>query len=245
MLGPPLVLGAVLLGIGAVVNGACFVGSLWRLGNGDVHLFGLPVGIVCGDVLGRMLGWRAAVPPSRFAHPDGAGLLLVTTGALLLVLAWRWLQRQGPEAARLAATMAAMGAAGSLLFVVLPEWSWVDVVNSRARALVAGDVTGGAGGPSAGLRAALATLAGAVASGWMMGQLHLRWQGWAAAARSIAGGVLMMLGVGLIPGGNDALLLGAAPAGAISAVVAFVIMNLTILVLAAAPLARAAPPARH
>lgn len=239
-LGAPLLLGAALLGAGAVVNGACFVGSLWRLGNGEAHLVGLPVGIVAGDMLGRLWGWRVALPPSRFAHPDGAGWLVVAMGALLLALAWRWLGRIGPRAARLAGLMAAMGAAGSLLCVALPGWAWADVVSEQARALADGQPAG----VNAGLRATLATLAGALASGWMTGQLHFTWRGWQAVARSVIGGTLMMLGVGLIPGGNDALLLGAAPAGAISAIVAFVVMNLTILALAAVgQVSPAAPPA--
>jgi uncharacterized membrane protein YedE/YeeE len=241
-LGPALVLGAVLLGVGAVINGACMVGSLWRLGNGEVHLLGLPLGIVGGDLLGRALAWRVAVPPSRFAHPDGAGLLLVALGAVLLVLAWRWLARQGAPARRLAVTMVAMGAAGSLLFVLLPGWTWADVVLDQAAALADGQPVM----HTAGLRATLATLAGALASGWMTGQLHLHWRGWAAAARSVAGGLLMMLGIGLIPGGNDALLLREAPAGAISGLIAFAVMNLTIWMLASAgQFSPSAPPARR
>jgi hypothetical protein len=70
------------------------------------------------------------------------------------------------------------------------------------------------------------------------------WRGWQAAARSVAGGTLMMLGAGLIPGGNDALLLGSAPAGAASGLVGFVVMNLAILGLAfAARIMPAVPPA--
>jgi uncharacterized protein len=248
VLGPPLVVGAVLLGAGAVVNGACFVGSLWRMGNGEVHLLGLPLGIVAGDLLGRAMHWRTLVPPSRFAHSDGAGLLVVAAGALLFLLAWRWLRRQGADAAHLAVMMAAMGAAASFLFVVLPGWAWADVLNHEARVLAVGEPAGN----NAGLRAALATLAGALASGWMTGQLHLRWRGWPAVGRSMVGGLLMMLGAGLIPGGNDALLLGAVPAGAVSALVAFVVMNLAILVLVSALprfgpkfFSSGAPPAPH
>ncbi|OSZ63708.1 hypothetical protein CAP39_13735 [Sphingomonas sp. IBVSS1] len=238
----PLLLGAVLLGTGALVNGACMVGSLWRMGNGELHLIGLPLGIVAGDALGRLLGWRVELPPSRFAQPDGAGLMLVLAGAVVLMLAGRWLARQGADARRLAVTMAAMGAAGSLLFVALPGWSWADVVNARARAWAGGAAVA----DTAGLRATLGTLAGALASGWMTGQLHLKWRGWPALGRSLAGGVLMMLGIGLIPGGNDALLLGSAPAGAATALLAFALMNLTILLLGALPaINRAAPAGRH
>ncbi len=235
-LAPPLLAGAVLLGVGAVVNGACLVGSLWRLGNGEAHLLALPAGLVAGDMLGAALGWRVEPPASGFARPDAAGVLLVLGGVLLLGLAWRRLGGLG--AARLAATMAAMGAAGSLLFVALPGWTWADVLIAHARQL-----------PQAGeaaVRASIATLAGALASGWISGQLHLKWRGWPAAARSLLGGVVMMLGVRLIPGGNDALLLGAAPAGAWSALVAFGLMNLVILLLAMVPRLRpVAPPARR
>ncbi|WP_456238858.1 hypothetical protein, partial [Sandarakinorhabdus rubra] len=200
-------------------------------------------GIVAGDGLGRLLGWQVVAPPSRFAHPDGAGLMLVAGGAALLTLTMLWLRRQGPGAARLAGLMAAMGVAGGLLFVALPGWTWVDVLNQEARSLGSG---AGPAGDTGALRATLATLAGALASGWMTGRLHFKWRGWTAAARSAAGGVLMMLGVGLIPGGNDALLLGAAPAGAGSALIAFALMNMTILALtAAARVTPAAPPARH
>lgn len=243
-LGMALLLGAVLLGAGAVVNGACLVGSLWRMGNGEVHLIGLPLGIVAGDMLGEMLNLRVMVPTSRFAHPDIAGLLLVAAGALLLLAAWHWLRRQGPDARRLAVTMALMGGAGSLLFVVLPGWTWADVVNHQAHALAGG--MGKGMSDNAALRATLATLAGALASGWMTGQLHLKWRGWPAVVRSVLGGVLMMLGIGLIPGGNDALLLGSAPAGAISALIAFVVMNLAILALASVgPFSFVAPPTRR
>ncbi len=241
-LGPALLFGALLLGTGAVINGACLVGSLWRLGNGEAHLLGLPGGILAGDILGQWLGWRVQPPPSRFAEPDGGGLMLVLLGGGALVLAIRWLRQQGGDARRLATLMAMMGASGGLLFVALPGWTWVDALIDSTHRLQ----HQGGGGLGPGVRASLATLAGALASGWMTGQLHLKWRGWPAVARSFAGGVLMMLGVGLIPGGNDALLLGSAPAGAASALLAFALMNLVILALTAARrLNPVAPPARH
>jgi hypothetical protein len=242
MPGPALLLGAMLLGLGAVINGACMVGSLWRLGNGEAHLLALPFGIIAGDTLGRALGWRVVPPPSRFAHPDGAGLAVVACGGLVLLVALGWLGRRGAETRRLGRIMAAMGLAGGLLFVALPGWTWVEAVTSAAH-----DLAGDAGLMAhAGFRATLATLAGALASGWMTGQLHLKWHGWVAATRSLAGGTLMMLGAGLIPGGNDALLLGAAPAGAGTALLAFLLMNLMILALVGAQrLSPWAPPARR
>ncbi len=238
-IGGLLVAGSVLLGVGAVTNGACLVGSLWRMGNGEVHMAGLPLGIVAGDVAGRLLGWQVIAPPSRFARPDAAGLALVAGGAALLLLAGLWLGRRGPGGLRLLLLMAAMGAAGSLLFVVLPGWTWVEVVNSQATAFLGSGMTSS----MAALSVTLATLAGALASGWLTGSLRWHWRGWAWAARSMAGGVLMMLGVRLIPGGNDALLLGAAPAGAISAVAAFALMNLTIWIMLATRQTRRAAPA--
>ncbi|MEI6419938.1 MAG: YeeE/YedE thiosulfate transporter family protein [Sphingomonadales bacterium] len=241
-LGPELLLGAVLLGVGASVNGACLMGSLWRLGNGEVHLLALPLGILAGDALSHWLGWRVMLPPSRFAHPDANGLVLVAAGGLLLAAALHWLRRQGPQAANLALMMTAMGAAGSLLFVALPGWSWVDVVNNHARAVWDGVPPA----MSPGLRVLLATLAGALGSGWVTGQLHLKWRGWPAVVRSLAGGLLMRLGIGLIPGGNDALLLRAAPAGAFSALLAFAVMNLAILAITwLQQVSRAATPIRH
>lgn len=239
-IGPALLLGGALLGAGAVVNGACLVGSLWRLGNGEVHLLGLPVGILAGHRIGHALGWTVVPPPSPFAMPGAAGAALVAIGGLLMLAATRWLRNRGADSARLAGVMLAMGAAGGLLYVAMPGWTWVDVVVG----------IDGAGGTNTavqrpqGAGTAAATLAGALASGWLAGRLHLAWRGWQAAARSVAGGALMMVGAGLIPGGNDALLLGSVPAGAVSGLVGFVVMNLAILALAyATQVTRAVPPA--
>jgi uncharacterized membrane protein YedE/YeeE len=242
-IGPALLVGGVLLGAGAVVNGACLVGSLWRLGNGEVHLLALPIGIWAGHMIGQHQGWAVMPPPSRFAMPDAAGAALVAGGGLLMLLATGWLRRHSQDSRRLAGVMAAMGAAGGLLYVALPGWTWVDVVVG-VDVIVGVDVVVGAGAPDhPGTRTALATLAGALASGWLAGKLHLAWHGWVAAARSMAGGTLMMLGAGLIPGGNDALLLGSVPAGAASGLAGFAVMNLTILLLAAARISHAVRPA--
>ncbi|WP_233281347.1 YeeE/YedE thiosulfate transporter family protein [Sphingomonas changnyeongensis] len=238
--GPALIGGGVLLGIGAFVNGACLIGSLWRLGNGEAHLVALPLGVAIGDALGAGLGWRVVPPPGPFAEPGSAGLMLVTAGGLMLAATAIWLMSR-PGGTRLFGLMTAMGLAGGLLFVALPGWTWVDVERETLDGLIAGM----ARPPGQAGLAMIATLGGALTSGWLTGRLRLCWNGWEATGRSIIGGALMMMGARLLPGGNDALLLGAAPAGAASALIGFAVMNLAVLGCAAiVRIRRAGRPAR-
>lgn len=51
----------------------------------------------------------------------------------------------------------------------------------------------------------------------------------AGILRSIAGGALMGIGIGLIPGGNDALILAAMPTLSPGGVVAYLVMTTTIV----------------
>jgi hypothetical protein len=239
-IGPALIGGGVLLGVGAFVNGACLIGSLWRLGNGEAHLVALPLGVLIGDLAGCLLGWRVVPPPGMFGMPGSTGLMLVAAGGLMAAATAAWLLPR-PDGARLFGLMTAMGLAGGLLFVALPGWTWVEVEREAVTGLIAGmaHLPGPAGA------ALVATLAGALVSGWLTGRLRACWQGWDAAGRSVIGGALMMLGARLLPGGNDALLLGAAPAGAVSAILGFAVMNLSILGCAVlARIRRAERPAR-
>jgi uncharacterized protein len=45
-IGWPLVIGAVMLGLGAVINDACLLGTLSRIGHGEVRFLALPIGLL-------------------------------------------------------------------------------------------------------------------------------------------------------------------------------------------------------
>ena len=67
----------------------------------------------------------------------------------------------------------------------------------------------------------LAVLAGALLAARARNRLRLRRPTCAAVARCLAGGLLMGTGAALVPGGNDALVLHAAPGLALHAALAY------------------------
>ena len=80
-----LLIGAITFGFGALINGTCLLGSLARLGNGEIRLLALPLGLAIGILAadhGRF-GYDATWP-SLISRPSVTGL--VTLLALLAVL---------------------------------------------------------------------------------------------------------------------------------------------------------------
>lgn len=217
-----LLAGGVLLGVGATVNGACLLGSLTRLGDGELRLLALPLGLGLGfRVAGGLdLSAEAAATRNALSAPSAAGLALVAGSALLAISFALLIRRRGDD--RLLAASVALGAAGALLFLLRPGWSYADLVHQRFAAAMQL-----AGAPATG--AALATIVGAASLAWM--RRAFRWQPptLAGLARSLAGGALMAGGSVLVPGGNDALLLAAVPAGVPSGIVAWAVMTATVI----------------
>lgn len=219
-IGPALVVGGALLGVGAVVNGACLLGSLARLGDGELRFAVLPVGLATGSDLADALG---ATMHSATRAVDDSGtamtVLPVASGLLLLALLAA-LSRFAPHR-RLREIVGAsilLGVAGAALYLLRPGWSYADLVHQRFGATMQL-----AGAPAT--AAALATVAGAAASAATRGRFRPVWRPFAGILRSIAGGFLMAFGAVLVPGGNDALLLAGIPAGVPSAVLAYVVMT--------------------
>ena len=73
-IGTPLVAGAVLIGIGAVLNDACLFGTLHRIGGGEVRFLAIVSGLALGFAAGAAL--RGAAPaaagPNPLAEPSPA-----------------------------------------------------------------------------------------------------------------------------------------------------------------------------
>jgi uncharacterized protein len=240
VLGPGIVGGAILLAFGAVMNDACLLGSLWRLGNGELRLLALPVGLAAGFALaGRIPGGIAPrIVPSILTRPGWPGGIVVGVSGVILIVAFMVLRRRPrhhPDRWPLALAMAFLGVAGALLYLVQPGWSYADavrreVVPTMPTMTMAMMTMAGWGGAIA----ALLTVIGAALSALRLGVFKPSLPTVTGVLRSLGGGVLMALGATMIPGGNDTLLLASVPAGSVPGAMAYTIMTAMVILLIAA-----------
>ncbi len=224
------VAGAVLLGLGAWINGACVFGAIAKLGSGDWAYVATPLGYFAGCLSVHRL--FAPAPPQPLA---GASPLLAAPAffAVLFALAGAW-RLAGPvlklDRATLRAKAWSPHAATTVigitfLFTLLAagSWAYTDLLADLARAM-AGSV--GAVGTRLALFAAL--LAGAGFGGWSAGRWRALWPQPGRLLRCAAGGALMGWGTLLIPGSNDGLILVGLPLLRPYAWLAFAVMCATI-----------------
>lgn len=97
----PLFVGAALLGPGAVINNACMLATIARIGDGEVRFLALPAGLAIGFAAAGRL--RFPTHPPASINP----LMRISEVGLL---------------------MTALGVSGATLFAVAPGWSYADVV---------------------------------------------------------------------------------------------------------------------
>ncbi|MGG5822566.1 YeeE/YedE thiosulfate transporter family protein [Falsiroseomonas sp. HW251] len=226
-LGARTMVGGILLGLGAFVNGACAFGSIARLGRGEWVYVATPLGFFLGCLsFGPLIG--ASPSPMRTVSP----VLLAPAWAALPVtalFAWRLfrpalaIRRAGgwgreflasswsPHAATVV-----IGIAFVIMLIGVGAWSYTEALGDLARGAAPGL-------PLRGLLL-LALLAGAVLGGWSAGQLGHRRVTAAQLFRCLAGGAIMAWGGLLVPGANDGLILLAMPLLAPYAWVAFAAM---------------------
>lgn len=220
--------GGALIGVGAVVNGACAIGTIARLGSGETAFVLTPAGYFAGSaLLGRL---PARLAPVR-AEATDVGLPIAILAVLAGYAAWRLLsvlrtRRARPEPGEGHAwtpheATLVIALAFIVLFLAVGPWSWTDLAVDLAR--------GRAGGLAlrVGLFAALlagAGLGGFHAGRWRAPRLELR-----QALACLTGGGLMAVGGALAPGGNDGLLLIGAPLLYPYAWAALMAMSLAIL----------------
>jgi uncharacterized protein len=227
-----LIVGAVLLGIGAFINDACLFGTLSRIGHGEVRFFALPVGLALGFSIADRQHLFVAAPrmTNAFVEPSQAGYLVVSGFALLLVTSWFLLGRTAmlPTSRDwpLRRAMVTLGICGALLFTLTPGWTYADAVH-RAVA-PGGDKIAIAPGV---IIAALAALGGALASGIHARSFQFERPTTKTLLRSLIGGTIMAFGGTLIPGGNDTLLLSSVPSATVSGLTAYAVMSITVPLL--------------
>lgn len=204
------VVGGLLLGVGAVVNGACTTGTIARIGSGEYTFATTIVGFFLGClaapyVFGRSATSHIAKPAATTSldHPAftlaGLGIVVALTARRLIAgphESFRDFLRSAWDPRTAMFIVAA-------LFVALVHfsgsWAYTDMLGDAARGETAG----------AGLRATLLVvmLAGAITAGRSLrgpkpiGPLSPN------IIRCIAGGFIMGLGFSLAPGAFDGMTL--------------------------------------
>jgi hypothetical protein len=228
------VVGAALLGLGALVNGACVFGAVARLGSGEWAYAATPVGFFVGcvsvnDVFARTpVGSRAEWSGYLLDAPWWFAWLFALFAVARIVTSMRsrgedklgdalvgrvW----SPHAATIV-----IGITYLAMLLLAGAWAYTDVLAELARGM--------ADGVHIRLLLVLALLIGAVLGGWLSGRLRRVAPVPIAIGRAIAGGMLMAWGSLLIPGSNDGLVLLGMPLFLPYAWVAFVTMCVVITV---------------
>ena len=223
----PLLLGAAAFGVGALVNDTCILGSLARLGDGEIRLAAVPVGLTAGIVLvDDVLVERSAPWSSVLAKPSMLGVASLAVFGVGLILALAFVSRKEPTRPKgtwgLGLSMLLLGASGGALYAIAPAWHFVNLLHRDLPDAMPS-------GAEMGAWAMAFSTGGAFAASLRRGKLRLRRPSAADTIRSLVGGTLMGAGVALIPGGNDGLLVAAIPALSPGGAAAYVLMTLTIV----------------
>ena len=201
--------GGLLLGVGALINGGCYLGSVLYLGTGNMNFLFTLGGLA---LAARVAEFRAVL------HTGAAPGLRVVTGTTwylgLALFSMVTLATLGTARFKGRYRAVLAGLLAGVVYARHPGWSYSSVIET----LVAGP------GEASDWRANLAALmlfAGALAGAWLAGRF--RWQPptFMGGVRRFAGGTIMGLGAALVPGGNDTLLLWAIPGLTIYGVLAY------------------------
>lgn len=221
-----VVIGGILLGLGASLNGACALGTLARIGSGQWHYFLTLIGI--------MLAMQGAVSAGIMTHAGQsessiADVELLLAGSAVFLVAIRWLTPKswvddrrcsGGKAFKLATVV--MGLSFSLIFLTVGPWSYTGALFQLAH-----------DGPIAhkfDLLLVSALIGGTIAGGWTASRPadHGQRPGFIRLGKCLLGGMLMGAGGSLVPGGNDQLILLNAPMFEPFAWIALAAMTTTI-----------------
>ncbi|HVN99178.1 MAG TPA: YeeE/YedE thiosulfate transporter family protein [Steroidobacteraceae bacterium] len=208
-----IIVGGLLLGVGALLNGGCYLGSVLYLGSGNLNflftLAGIGAGVRATELLAGFPDSAATMP-----RPAMGPLWMFGVGGFALVIAALLLPRLRSAAAWLAV---GTGVLAGLVYARRPGWSYGTVLDSLAHgrhALM--DWTANL--------SALLLFAGALAGAALAGRFRLQRPTPWRALRCAAGGLVMGFGAALVPGGNDMLLLWAIPGLTIYGALAYGVM---------------------
>lgn len=226
--------GAALLGLGALVNGACVFGTVARLGSGEWAYAATPVGFFLGCVSINAI----LVPSPVRLRPEWSNYLLTAPSWFAWLFALFAVARivtsvRSPGGDTLVealgsrvwsphAATVVIGISYLAMMLLAGAWAYSDVLAELARGM--------ADGVSIRMLLAVALFLGAVLSGWLSGQWRHGTPTLITVGRAFSGGMLMAWGSLLTPGSNDGIVLIGMPLLLPHAWIAFATMCVVIAI---------------
>lgn len=222
-------IGAVILGLGAYINGACVIGAVARIGSGQWVYLLTPVGFFLGCIsMNAIFGM-----PTQIATPSANAMALAASLALwplAVLLIWRICNLfrrknkskfsfKNPSWSPHVATIL-IGFSFLLTLVFSGKWAYTEVLAELAHGM--------SQNLTVRILLAVALFIGAVVGGKVSGQFCWTNPSIKLVVRCLAGSMMMAWGSMLIPGSNDGLILVGMPLLWPYAWIAFLTMCLSI-----------------
>lgn len=213
-----LFFGAGLMGVGAIINRACFIGTVGYIGTGKFSYILSFVGLGCALWLAGgqgldLFGPTVFLPRTMLEQSLIKQMALGLFGLIALASLWLILVRRKWTYVALVA----IGICAATIYGTRPEWAYTALLNSFLQGQ----------GLSVGKTVELAVVAlftGAIISSWLKNRFRPEWGGWRLALTNLAGGFLMGIGASAVPGGNDVLLMWTIPGLTFYGLVAYLTM---------------------
>lgn len=210
------VLGGILFGVGAGLNGGCTFSTLTRAVDGNIGQWitvaGWPIGMWIATILPL-----SHPNPSVMLQPDySLWILFLLCAALLaesVLIARRFWRKHsirrilGASVYTLSAGAALVGLSNAVIVEATGPWSFSSTILCGIGSRSGTSCTN----PMLGWSIVVAALLGMGLSSLQRGSFKFRLPGAAAAFRHGTGGLLMGMATVLVPGGNDGLILFAIP----------------------------------
>ena len=214
-------LGGAIMGLGAVANRGCMLGSVSALGRGNLNYLLTLLGLALSLTFSRsiydlpMQGEGADI--AGFVDAPGWPLFVAGFAALILWGLFRLVR----EKSRAMPYVFLTGIFGAALFATNPYWSYLAALDRTVKGdlfvmTLTADI------------AAVTLFLGATLSAWLRERLDLKGFRTKEAVGCLIGGFTMGLGAQMIPGGNDTLLLWTIPGLATYGLVGYLMMIVTI-----------------
>jgi len=236
-------LGGLILGTGAVLNGGCALHTLVRLGRGDLGMLISITGISASVFV--LSSIQSIIPTISITSTTSSFTLDAPYKLMLsiIVVIWmtvelfrllqhfklsKWRTRLLAEYYPLSTASAILGLCNGVLFAVVGTWTYTHTLITSVTALTSPQSSQA---NTVALLLWLLTftlLAGIAVSSFIKGKLSILFKPQIIWLRYFTGGMLIGLGALLIPGGNDVLLLSAIPGGSPHAIPAYLCMLIGI-----------------